>query len=62
MLIIETMFAVPSHDMRNHLSYIPESDRREFVGVPNGQRELPIMLSLGGIKQEVLGIKARTGL
>lgn len=60
MLVVEAMLPVPSQDMSSYLGHIPKSDGREFLIVPDGQRELPFMLSLRGVEQEVLGIKART--
>ncbi len=60
MLVVKAMRTVPRQNMCSHLGHIPKSYRRELVLGPNGQRELSFMLSLRGVKQEVLRIEAST--
>ena len=58
MLVVKAMLPMPSQDMRSDLGYIPESNWRELLSRPNGQREFSFVLSLGGVKQEILRIEA----
>ena len=60
MLVVKAMLPMPSQDMRSNLGNIPKSNWRELLSVPNGQRKLPFVLSLRGVKQKILRIKART--
>lgn len=58
MLVVEAMRTVATQNMRSHLGHIPKSYRGEFTFGSNRQWELPFMLSLRSIKQEILRIKA----